>query len=62
MNIDEFGIIRDNSGAKIAVFKDPELGRKIIDRAALLSADEAAELINGSDQVQLKRVTMWEVV
>ena len=65
MTIDDHGIIRDPFGAKVAVFKDPSLGQRFIDRAGLLSADEAARIITNADNdhpVQLRRVLMWEVV
>lgn len=65
MKIDEFGLVRDPSGTKVAVFKDPSLGQRLIDRAGLLSADEAADLVSQpcTDRpVELRRVTMWEVV
>ena len=65
MKIDDHGIIRDPSGAKVAVFKDPSLGQRFIERAGLLSADQAAELVSRphtDGPVLLRRVIMWEVV
>jgi hypothetical protein len=41
------------------------MGQRLIDRAGLLSADEAADLVSQpcTDRpVELRRVTMWEIV
>lgn len=66
MKIDDHGIIRDPSGAKVAVFKDPSLGQRLIDRAGLLSEREAFDLaidaVNTKGSIQMRRVTMWEIV
>lgn len=66
MTIDDYGVVRNHCGAKVATFRDRELAERMLGRAALFTEAEAAviERANESAQsrIKLRAVTMYEVV
>lgn len=63
MKVDNYGIIRSNTGEKVAVFRDPQLATQAIDRLALLTPDQAAAYVaNGNCRQRLEHVHLWRLV
>lgn len=66
MNVDSRGIVRNDCGQKVAVFRDRELAERVMKAAALLTEAEAAAIVrannSGGASITMRRVIRWEVV
>lgn len=61
MTIDEYGIVRDGDGAKVAVFRDVEAGRRFIELSQLVTPSQSIEMVASGNRCRFQRVTMWRV-